>query len=61
MIALVRRPSPAIVDCELTFLGRRAIDFAQLNAQHESYCAALARLGASVRYLPDLPGRGRTH
>ena len=55
MIALVRRPSPAITDCELTFLGGRPIDLALLDAQHAAYCAALARLGADVRFLPDLP------
>lgn len=54
-IALVRRPSPAIAECELTFIGRRPLDFALLSAQHQGYCAALARLGAEVRFLPDLP------
>lgn len=52
---MVRRPSPAIAECELTFIGRRPIDFALLRAQHKGYCDALARLGAEVRYLPDLP------
>lgn len=55
LLALVRRPSPAIAECELTFIGRRPIDLALLSAQHKGYCAALSRLGAEVRYLPDLP------
>ncbi len=55
LVALVRRPSPEIARCELTFIGRRPIDFARLTFQHAQYCAALARLGADVRYLPDLP------
>jgi dimethylargininase len=55
LIALVRRPSPEIARCELSFIGRRPIDFALLTSQHEQYCAALARLGTDVRYLPDLP------
>lgn len=58
LVALVRRPSPAVAECELTFLGRRPIDFPLLTAQHQGYCAALSRLGAEVRYLPDLPKHG---
>lgn len=55
MIALVRVPSPALAACELTFVERRPIDIERAGAQHAAYCAALERLGASVRFVDAAP------
>ncbi len=57
-IALTRAPSPRIADCELTFLGRRAVDFERARLQHEEYVSALARHGVRVLEVdaaPDQP------
>jgi len=54
-IALTREVSPAIVDCELTHLPRRPIDFATALAQHRSYRDSLRQLGCEVRSLPADP------
>jgi dimethylargininase len=58
LTAIVREVSPAIARCELTFVERRAIDYAKAAGQHAHYCALLAQLGARVVSLPaepDLP------
>jgi dimethylargininase len=58
LTAIVRGVSPAAARCELTFLERRAIDYAKAVEQHAEYAALLARLGARVVSLPaetDLP------
>jgi len=54
-IALTREVSPSIVRCELTHLGREAVDLARARAQHEKYCDTLAELGCEVRRLPTEP------
>lgn len=48
MRALVNRPSPALAHCELTFIGREAIDVARARAQHETYVAALRAFDVDV-------------
>jgi dimethylargininase len=49
--AIVRRPSPALQDCALTFLERRPINFATAQAQHRAYIESLQRLGVEVLQL----------
>ena len=55
LIALTRRPSPRLAECELTHLPRRPIDADLAAAQHRSYCDGLARLRCDVRELPEAP------
>jgi dimethylargininase len=57
-IAITRGVSPSINECELTHLGRVAIDLDIARRQHRQYEAALASLGVEVHALPaepDLP------
>ena len=57
-VAITREVSPAIGDCELTYLERTPIDVDVARAQHAAYEAALAALGCRVERLPaepDLP------
>ena len=57
-IAITRRVSPAINQCELTHIAREPIDYERACAQHEQYEAALRTLGLDVISLeaePDLP------
>ncbi len=51
MIALTHKPSPEIVNCELTFLNREPINFERAVAQHGVYCQTLAECGAEVHTL----------
>jgi dimethylargininase len=51
-IAVTRQVSPAIANCELTFLERVEIDYSLACRQHEKYCQALAGLGCQVVSLP---------
>jgi dimethylargininase len=58
LTAIIRAVSPAIVDCELTFLDRRPIDLDKARGQHRAYERVLEKLGARVISLPaepDLP------
>jgi dimethylargininase len=55
MIALIRVPSLAIGDCELTYLQRTSIDHKVATEQHANYVEALRRLGLSVINLPATP------
>jgi dimethylargininase len=57
-LAITRRVSPAINQCELTHLAREPIDYERACAQHEQYEDALRSLGMNVISLdaePDLP------
>ena len=57
-VALTRRVSPAIADCELTFRTRIPIDADRAATQHKAYERALAQAGCQVVSLPaepDLP------
>ena len=56
--ALCRAVSPALADCELSFIGREPINVALAHLQHIDYVACLRKLGATVIELPaepDLP------
>jgi dimethylargininase len=58
LTAITRVVSPAIVNCELSFIGRKPIHLATARAQHHAYEKLLAKLGARVISLPaepDLP------
>ena len=53
--ALCRAVSPAIADCELSFIGREPINVALAHLQHMEYVACLGKLGAKVIELPAEP------
>jgi dimethylargininase len=58
LTAITRAVSPAIVNCELSFISRQPIDFVRACAQHRAYEQLLEKLGARVISLPaepDLP------
>jgi dimethylargininase len=55
LIAITRAVSPAIINCELTFLSRRPIDLAKAREQHRAYELLLEKLGARVISLPPEP------
>jgi dimethylargininase len=58
LTAITRAPSPAIIRCELSFIGRKPIDLATAQQQHHAYENLLGKLGARVISLPaepDLP------
>jgi dimethylargininase len=53
--AITRAVSPAIVNCEISFIDRRPIDLAIAQEQHHAYEKLLERLGARVISLPAEP------
>jgi dimethylargininase len=58
LTAITRAVSPAIVNCELTFVDRQPIDLAKAQAQHRAYEQLLETLGVRVISLaaePSLP------
>jgi dimethylargininase len=58
LTAITRSVSPALADCELSFIPRQPIDMEKARAQHHAYEEALAKLGARVISLaaePELP------
>src|SRR5260370_13932416 len=58
LTAITRAVSPAIVNCELSFIDREPIDLATAQQQHHAYEILLGKLGAGVISLPaepDLP------
>src|SRR5271157_3992496 len=58
LTAITRAVSPAIVNCELSFIPRQSIDLQVALAQHHAYENLLQKLGASLVSLPaesDLP------
>lgn len=52
MIALTRRPSCSLVNCEVGHVPREVIDLPLAFQQHEAYCQALRQLGVAVEVLP---------
>jgi dimethylargininase len=57
-IAVTREISPALGNCELSYVPREAIDVARAGAQHRDYQRALEALGCRLLTLlaePDLP------
>ncbi|HJZ63923.1 MAG TPA: arginine deiminase family protein [Candidatus Acidoferrum sp.] len=58
LTAITRAVSPALAECELSFIERKPIDMEKARAQHHAYEAVLASLGAKVISLapePELP------
>jgi len=55
LTALTRAVSPAIVNCEISFIDRRPIDLAKAQEQHHAYEKLLEKLGARVISLPAEP------
>ena len=55
LTAITRGVSPAIARCELSFIGRSAIDLSLAREQHEAYEVLLATLGARILPLPPEP------
>ena len=55
LTAITRAVSPAIVNCELSFIRRQPIDLQTARAQHHAYEQLLAMLGARVISLPAEP------
>jgi dimethylargininase len=52
LTAITRGVSPAIVNCELTFVDRAPIDLAKAQEQHRAYEQVLEKFGAKVISLP---------
>ena len=52
LTAITRAVSPALAECELSFIERIPIDMEKARAQHHAYEQALASLGANVISLP---------
>src|SRR6266851_10490655 len=58
LTAITRAVSPAIVNCELSFIDRKPIDLATARQQHHAYEKLLGKFGVRVISLPaepDLP------
>jgi dimethylargininase len=55
LTAITRAVSPAIVNCELTFVARQSIDLSKAREQHRAYEQLLEKLGARVLSLPAEP------
>jgi len=55
LTAITRAVSPAIVNCELSFIARQPIDLDVARAQHRAYEQLLEKLGAQVISLPAEP------
>lgn len=54
MLAWVREVSPNIAKCEISYLGRAAIDAALAVRQHRDYTNALQALGCTLEWLAPL-------
>ena len=52
LTAITRGVSPAMVNCELTFVARAPIDLAKALEQHRTYEQVLEKFGANVISLP---------
>jgi dimethylargininase len=55
LTAITRALSPAIVDCELSFIPRQPIDLKVAQAQHHAYEQLLEKLDVHVISLPAKP------
>jgi dimethylargininase len=55
LTAITRAVSPAIVNCEISFIDRRPIDLARAQEQHHAYEKLLEKLGARILSLPAEP------
>jgi dimethylargininase len=58
LTAITRAVSPALAQCELTFVERQPVDLAKAQQQHTAYERLLAKLGIHVHSMaaePELP------
>src|SRR5438105_8785666 len=55
LTAITRAVSPAVVNCELTFLDRRPINLDKAREQHRAYEELFESLGIKVISLPAEP------
>jgi dimethylargininase len=55
-VAIIRDVSPALADCELTYLDREPIDLELAVRQHAEYARVLRDLGLEIVSLPGDPG-----
>src|SRR5712691_805304 len=55
LTAITRAVSPAIVNCELSFIDRKPIDLAAAQLQHHAYEQLLGKQGARLVSLPAEP------
>lgn len=55
LTAITRAVSPALVNCELSFIERKPIDLQKARAEHHNYEELLGKLGARVISLPEEP------
>ena len=55
-VAITRGVSPAMAECELTFLAREPIDLERAVAQHAAYERTLEDLGLRIVRIPADPG-----
>lgn len=55
LVAITRKISPRISECQLTHLARAPIDVGRAAAQHQAYERCLEGLGCSVTSLPAEP------
>jgi dimethylargininase len=55
LTAITRAVSPAIVNCELTFVPRQPIELAKAEQQHHAYQQLLQKFGARLISLPPEP------
>jgi dimethylargininase len=55
LMAITRGVSPALEECELSFIERKPIDLRKAQAQHRAYEQVLRDLGARVISLPAEP------
>jgi dimethylargininase len=55
LVALTRLLSPAVLNCELTYMKRSWIDYDLAARQHLDYVRSLQRLGIDVVTLPPQP------
>lgn len=52
LVAVTRRVSPSIADCELTHISRQAIDVSRAENQHRRYEMELLNAGCDIDRLP---------
>jgi dimethylargininase len=55
LMAITRKVSSALANCELSFIPRQAIDLDKARAQHRAYEELLGKLGAQIISLPEEP------
>jgi dimethylargininase len=55
LTAITRAVSPAILNCELSFIDRKPIDLARAQEQHHAYEKLLEKLGTHIISLPAEP------